>query len=60
LLALIALVLAVIPMAGMAGALGMGPMSTEVANSLWLAAIALTVVSLVMSLRQGLRTRTRG
>jgi hypothetical protein len=29
------------------------------ANSLWLAAIVLTIVAFAMSLRQGLRTRTR-
>jgi hypothetical protein len=57
LLALIALVLAVIPMAAMGGLLGLRPMSLAVANSLWLAAIVLTIVSFVMSLRQGLRTR---
>ena len=57
LLALIALVLAVIPIAAMGGLLGRHPMSIAVSNSLWLAAIALTVVSLVMSIRQGMRTR---
>jgi uncharacterized membrane protein YtjA (UPF0391 family) len=57
LLALIALVLAVIPMAAMAGAFGVAPLSIAVANSMWLAAIVLTIVSFVMSLRQGLRTR---
>ena len=59
LLALVALVLAVIPMAAMAGMLGLTPMSIATANSLWLAAIVLTIVSFVMSIRQGLRTRTR-
>lgn len=58
LLALVALVLAVIPMAAMAGLFGR-PMSVATANSLWIVAIALTIVSFVMSLRQGLRTRTR-
>jgi hypothetical protein len=58
LIALVALVLAVIPMAAMAGVFG-APMSVATANSLWIAAIALTIVSFVMSLRQGLRTRTR-
>ena len=44
LLALVALVLAVIPMAAMAGMFGLRPMSLAVANSLWLAAIVLTIV----------------
>jgi hypothetical protein len=57
LLALVALTLAVIPMAGMAGVLGLKPMSTAIANSLWICAFILTVVSLVMSVRQGIRTR---
>jgi hypothetical protein len=57
LFALIALVLAVIPIAAMGGLLGLPPMSIAVANSCWLTAIALTVVSFVMSLRQGMRTR---
>ena len=57
LLALVALILAVIPMAAMAGILGLRPMSLAVANSLWIAAIGLTIVSFVMSVRQGLRTR---
>ena len=57
LLALIALVLAVIPVAAMGGLFGLQPMSIVVANWLWLAAITLTIVSLVMSLRQGMRTR---
>jgi hypothetical protein len=56
LLALIALVLAVIPIAAMGGLFG-SPMSIAVSNSFWLAAIVLTIVSFVMSLRQGLRTR---
>jgi len=59
LLALVALVLAVIPMAAMAGVFGGGPLSVATANSLWIAAIVLTIVSFVMSLRQGLRTRSR-
>ncbi|HEY3161544.1 MAG TPA: hypothetical protein VGJ78_21405 [Vicinamibacterales bacterium] len=59
LLALVALVLAVIPMAAMAGVFGARPLSVATANSLWLAAIVLTIVSFVMSLRQGLRTRSR-
>jgi predicted membrane channel-forming protein YqfA (hemolysin III family) len=58
LVALVALVLAVIPMAAMAGIFGR-PMSVAMANAFWLAAIALTIVSFGMSLRQGLRTRTR-
>ena len=57
LLALIALVLAVIPIAAMGGLFGLPPMSIAVSNSLWLAAIVLTIVSFVMSLRQGMRTR---
>ena len=56
LLALMALVLAIIPMAAMAGG---HPLSVAAANVLWLAAIVLTIVSFVMSLRQGLRTRSR-
>ena len=58
LLALVALVLAVLPMAAMAGLFG-GPMSIAVTNALWIAAIVLTIVAFAMSLRQGLRTRTR-
>jgi uncharacterized membrane protein YtjA (UPF0391 family) len=57
LLALVALVLAVIPMAAMVGMFGLRPMSLAVANSLWITAIVLTIVSFVMSIRQGLRTR---
>lgn len=57
LLALIALVLAVIPIAAMGGLFGLQPMSIALANGFWLAAIALTIVSFVMSLRQGMRTR---
>jgi uncharacterized membrane protein YtjA (UPF0391 family) len=57
LLALVALILAVIPMAAMAGMFGLRPMSLAVANSLWITAIVLTIVSFVMSIRQGLRTR---
>jgi hypothetical protein len=57
LLALIALVLTVVPIAGMGGLFGLAPMSVAVANWFWLAAIALTIVSFVMSLRQGMRTR---
>ena len=56
-LALVALVLAVLPMAAMAGMFGLQRMSIAVANSMWLAAIVLTIVSFVMSVRQGLRTR---
>jgi len=56
-LALVALVLTVIPMAGMAGFLGLKPMSIAVANSLWICAFLLTIVSLVMSVRQGTKTR---
>jgi hypothetical protein len=54
---LIALVLAVIPIAAMGGLFGLQPMSIAVSNSFWLAAILLTIVSFVMSLRQGMRTR---
>jgi uncharacterized membrane protein YtjA (UPF0391 family) len=57
LLALVALILAVSPMAGMAGILGLKPMSIAIANSLWICAFVLTVVSLVMSVRQGIKTR---
>ena len=57
LLALVALILAVIPMAGMAGVLGLKPMSIAIANSLWICALVLTVVSLLMSVRQGIKTR---
>lgn len=57
LLALIALVLAVIPMAGMGGILGLAPMSVAVANSLWIAALVLTVVAFAMSIRQAVKTR---
>ena len=57
LLALVALILAVIPMAGMAGILGLKPMSIVVANSLWICALILSVVSLLMSVRQGIKTR---
>jgi hypothetical protein len=42
---------------GMAGMFGLRPMSLAVANSLWITAIVLTIVSLAMSIRQGLRTR---
>jgi uncharacterized membrane protein YtjA (UPF0391 family) len=57
LLALVALILAVIPMAGMSGIFGFKPMSIAIANSLWICALVLTLVSLVMSVRQGMRTR---
>lgn len=57
LLALVALILAVAPMAGMSGVLGLKPMSIAIANSLWICAFVLTVVSFVMSVRQGIRTR---
>ncbi len=57
LVALVALVLAVIPMAGMGGILGLRPMSIAVANSLWITALVMAVVSLIMSIRQGTRTR---
>ena len=57
LLALIALVLAVIPIAAMGGLLGLPPLGIALSNSCWLAAIVLTIVSFVMSLRQGMRTR---
>ena len=59
LIALVAMVLAVAPLAGMSGILGVGPMSIATANACWIAAIALTIVSFAMSLRQGLRTRIR-
>jgi len=54
LLALVALILAVIPMAGI---LGLKPVSIAIANSLWICALVLTVVALLMSVRQGLKTR---
>ena len=57
LLALIALVLAVMPIAAMGRLLGMPPMSIAVSNCFWLAAMVLTIVSFVMSLWQGMRTR---
>jgi len=57
LFALIALVLAVVPIAAMGGLFGLTPMSVALSNWFWLSAIALTIVSFVMSLRQGLRTR---
>ena len=57
--ALIALVLAVAPLVAMSGVFGLTPMSVATANIFWIAAIVLTMVSFVMSLRQGLRTRTR-
>ena len=57
LLALVALILAVIPMVGMAGILGLKPMSIAIVNSLWICALVLTIVSFVMSVRQGMRTR---
>jgi len=53
----VALILAVMPMAGMAGILGLKPMSIAIANSLWICALVLTVVALLMSVRQGLKTR---
>ena len=57
LLALTALVLVVIPIAAMGRLFGLEPMSVAVSNAFWLTAIVLTIVSFVMSLRQGLRTR---
>ena len=57
LLTLMALVLAVVPIAAMGGLLGLPPLSIALSNSFWLAAIVLTIVSFVMSLRQGIRTR---
>ena len=57
LLALIALVLAVIPLAAMGGILGLKPMSIAVSNAFWICALILTVVSFIMSIRQGTRTR---
>jgi len=53
------LILAVAPLAGMSDIFGIGPMSVATANACWIAAIALTIVSFGMSLRQGLRTRVR-
>jgi hypothetical protein len=43
----------------MSGVFGLAPMSIATANIVWIAAIGLTIVSFVMSLRQGIRTRTR-
>ena len=57
LLALVALVLAVIPVAAMGGVFGLSPISVVAANSMWLVAIGLTIVSFIMSLRQAMRTR---
>ena len=57
LIALIALVLAVTPLATMSGIFGVGRMSVAVTNICWIAAIVLTIVAFAMSLRQGLRTR---
>ena len=59
LIALVALILAVAPLAGMSDIFGIGPMSVATANACWIAAIALTIVSFGMSLQQGLRTRVR-
>jgi len=59
LLALVALVLVVIPIAAMGRLFGLAPMSVALSNAFWLAAIVLTIISFVMSLRQGLRTRVR-
>ena len=56
-LALMALVLAVVPIAAMGGLLGLPPLSIALSNCFWLAAIVLTIVSFVMSLRQGMGTR---
>lgn len=57
LLALVALVLAVAPLAAMSGMMGIPPMSIAVANGCWIAALVLTIVSFGMSIRQGMRTR---
>lgn len=57
LIALVALVLAVCPLAAMSGMLGLSPMSVATANGFWIAAIVLTIVSFAMSIRQGMRTR---
>jgi hypothetical protein len=57
LLALVALLLAVAPLAAMSGVLGLSPMSIAVANGCWIAAIVLTIVSFAMSIRQGMHTR---
>jgi hypothetical protein len=59
LIALVALLLAVAPLAAMSGILGLGRMSIAAANACWIAAIVLTIVSFGMSIRQGMRTRTR-
>lgn len=59
LIALIALVLAVLPLAAMSGIFGVAAMSVAVANIMWIAAIVLTIVAFGMSLRQGMRTRRR-
>lgn len=59
LIALVALVLAVAPLAAMSGMFGVPAMSVGTANTCWMAAIALTIVSFAMSLRQGIRTRIR-
>lgn len=56
LLALVALVLAVIPLAAMGGLFGLKPMSIAVSNAFWICALVLTVVSFVMSIRQGTKT----
>jgi hypothetical protein len=56
LLALVALVLAVIPLACMAGIFGLRPMSIAVSNSFWIGALVLTVVSFIISIREGTRT----
>ena len=59
LIAIVALVLAVAPLVGMSGILGVTPMNVATANTCWIAAIALTIVSFAMSLRQAMRTRAR-
>lgn len=55
--ALVALVLAVVPLAAMAGIFGLSPMSIGTANVCWITAIVMTIVSFAMSIRQGLRTK---
>ena len=57
LLALVALVVAGFPVAAMGGLFGLSPISIVAANSMWLVAIGLTIVSFIMSLRQAMRTR---
>jgi len=55
--ALVALVLAVVPLAAMGGMLGLSPMSTATANMFWIGAIVLTIVAFILSIRLGLRMK---